>query len=146
MFKYTIFFLFIMIPSICFAQVKREVYFFSANWCPACQQFKSRIWSDQSVKDLLSQYNRTVEVDIDKYKEISAKWNVRSIPTVIIADLLENGKSKEIYRWQPSSNWIRNKVDFKSNLKKYLPTDKKLTTGVTNAKILHNRRIQSIFD
>ena len=153
MLKYIMLFFVLLIPSICFAQVKREIYFFSANWCPACQQFKNRIWSDQEVKDLLSQYNRTVEVDIDKYKEISQKWKVRSIPTVVIADLLEDGKAKEIYRWQPSSNWIRNKIDFKNVLKKYSPAQNSLdnignraTMGGRNAKILHNGRIKSLLD
>lgn len=146
-------FFFLIIPCICFAQDKREIYFFSANWCPACQQFKNRIWSDQEVKDLLSKYDRNVEVDIDKYKEISQKWKVRSIPTVVIADLLENGKAKEIYRWQPSNNWIKNKIDFKNILKKHSPTqnlldniENRATIGDRNAKILYNGRIKSLLD
>lgn len=135
-----------------FAQ--REVYIFTASWCGACQGLKNQVLPDKDVKNILSRYNRVVEVDIDKYKELSQKWNIKSIPTVIIADLNEDGTAKEINRWQPTSrSWLRNKADFENWLKQHLPLEKRLEIskngyilGVRNAEILHNRWPKSFSD
>jgi thiol:disulfide interchange protein len=52
---------------------------FSAEWCPACAVFKSRVLSDPVVKAALVQMV-FVSVDVDKDAKLAEKFGVGGIP------------------------------------------------------------------
>ncbi len=67
---------------------------FSASWCPACQQLESETLVDEKVIQKLSQNYVAVKIDVDTNPELSSKYGVYSIPTVIIM----NSNGDEIKR------------------------------------------------
>ena len=59
---------------------------FYADWCGPCQQMKPIL---VDVKKNIGDQARIVKIDVDKYQDISAEYQVRSIPTLI---LFKNGE------------------------------------------------------
>ena len=61
----------------------KTMKFFSATWCGPCKVFKP-------VMNEISGEGYHVEfIDIDNMSDLASKYNVRSVPTVVIE---ENGK------------------------------------------------------
>lgn len=63
-----------------------ELWDFSADWCPPCQQMKP------VIEELEKEFEGRVEfkkIDVDKEEEEAAKFKVLSIPTFVI---LKNGR------------------------------------------------------
>ena len=58
---------------------------FWASWCGPCKKMDSESWSKDEIKEVMDNYV-TVQIDIDKYREIAKKYNVRGIPYVFIMD------------------------------------------------------------
>jgi thioredoxin 1 len=58
---------------------------FYAEWCGPCQTMKPIL---QDVKTVVGDAAKIVKVDVDKYREISGAYQIRSIPTLI---LFKNG-------------------------------------------------------
>ena len=63
----------------------KQLYYISADWCGPCQQFGPIM--DQAS----SQGVQVQKVNVDYEPAIATRFNVRSVPTVI---LVENGKEK----------------------------------------------------
>jgi len=59
-----------------------EVLKFSANWCTPCKLLSATLKDVEGVK----------EIDIDKNRELTAEYGVRSVPTLVF---LEDGKEVE---------------------------------------------------
>lgn len=59
----------------------QQLMLFSASWCPTCQPVK-KLLEDSDITNL-------VMVDVDVSPNLSSKYSVRSIPTMI---LLEDDK------------------------------------------------------
>lgn len=55
-------------------------YYFSASWCAPCKVLKPKIID--SGKAILI-------MDVDQHQDLAKKYNIRSVPTVVIAD--DNG-------------------------------------------------------
>lgn len=55
-------------------------YYFSAEWCSPCKTLKPRI--AQSGKAIMI-------IDVDKNSDLAKKYNIKSVPTVVIVD--DNG-------------------------------------------------------
>ena len=61
----------------------KTIKYFSATWCGPCKVFKP-------VMNEISGEGYHVEfIDIDNMSDLASKYNVRSVPTVVIE---ENGK------------------------------------------------------
>ena len=60
----------------------KTVKYFSATWCGPCKTFKP-------VMNEISGEGHSVEfIDIDQSQDLAQKYNVRSVPTVVVE---ENG-------------------------------------------------------
>ena len=60
----------------------KEVLKFSANWCGPCQMLSKTI---KEIPDIAIPIK---EIDIDEELDLAAKYNIRSVPTLV---MLENG-------------------------------------------------------
>ncbi len=62
---------------------------FSASWCPPCQVMKHDVWPDAAVRGALLAGYVPVLVDVDAAgnEELSARYAVSSIPTIIIVNV-----------------------------------------------------------
>ncbi|HRP89807.1 MAG TPA: thioredoxin [Edaphocola sp.] len=54
---------------------------FYATWCGPCQTMAPIL---ENVKDQIGDQARVVKIDVDKFQEIAAKFEVRSIPTLMM--------------------------------------------------------------
>ena len=61
----------------------KEILYFSANWCGPCKQL------GPIMESLSGQINYR-KINVDNDTELSTKYNVRNIPTLV---LLENGEA-----------------------------------------------------
>jgi thioredoxin 1 len=59
-----------------------EVLKFSANWCTPCKVLSATLKDAEGLK----------EIDIDKNRELTAEYGVRSVPTLVF---LQDGKEVE---------------------------------------------------
>jgi thioredoxin 1 len=57
-----------------------------ATWCGPCQAVPPIL---REVKDKLGDQLRIVKIDIDKNQQLSAQWQISSVPTLL---LFRNGK------------------------------------------------------
>ena len=62
----------------------KEILYFSADWCGPCKQLAP------TMESLKGQINYR-KINVDQDQELSAKYGVRNIPTLI---LVENGEAK----------------------------------------------------
>jgi thiol:disulfide interchange protein len=64
------------------AETQRPVLlYFTASWCPPCQQMKAQTWPDAGVKAALENYV-PVKVDVDESPDLARQFGVSSIPRV----------------------------------------------------------------
>lgn len=61
---------------------------FGASWCLPCKNLESRLKKINLTIDLTS-------YDVEEEIELTEKWKVRNVPTVILVDENEN----EVKRW-----------------------------------------------
>lgn len=54
---------------------------FFATWCGPCKMQSPII---EQVKNVVGDKANVIKVDVDKNREVSARYNVRSIPTLIL--------------------------------------------------------------
>jgi thioredoxin 1 len=66
--------------------MSKEILQFSANWCGPCKMLSPRMEKLQSEGKI--NYRK---IDVDQDSDLSIKYSVRNIPTLI---LLENGEVK----------------------------------------------------
>jgi len=61
---------------------------FYADWCQPCKQMPGIL---KQVKDEMKDQVRIIKVDVDRNPHIASKYQIRSIPTVM---LFKNGEAK----------------------------------------------------
>ncbi|PCH77882.1 MAG: hypothetical protein COB98_02135 [Flavobacteriaceae bacterium] len=67
---------------------------FWAHWCGPCKKMDSKVWSTDEIKELMKNFI-PVKIDIDIDQEISRRYSVKSIPTIIVTDSWGNQLYKE---------------------------------------------------
>ena len=64
---------------------------FFANWCGPCKMMSPII---DEIAEELGEKIKVGKIDVDESKELAAKYNVMSIPTIMI---IENGEVKKTF-------------------------------------------------
>lgn len=90
-------------------QEKKQVFFFSADWCGDCRYIKPFL-PDIEADNPEFQF---VLVDRDEYLEVAQEWNVFGIPSLVV---LEDGK--EIGRFVSRDRKTKEEInDFLAEMK-----------------------------
>ena len=63
---------------------------FYAEWCGPCQMMKPRILD---VAERIGEDAKVIQIDVDKEKELAARFRIQSVPTLIIFK-----KGKQLWR------------------------------------------------
>ena len=74
---------------------------FYADWCSPCKQVPAIL---KEVKDALKENIRIIKVNVDKNPLIATKYQIRSLPTVMV---FKNGEAKWIGMGIRSANEIK---------------------------------------
>jgi thiol:disulfide interchange protein len=61
------------------ASHKPVLAYFTASWCPPCQQMKRQTWPDPRVQAALERFV-PVKIDVDEFPGVAQKFNVNGIP------------------------------------------------------------------
>lgn len=57
---------------------------FTASWCGPCHRMEATSWADPQVQKWANDNAVVLQFDVDKDKEISQKFEIRAMPTVVI--------------------------------------------------------------
>ena len=63
---------------------------FSAIWCANCYELKDKVLKNRDLKKFIDDNFIFTEIDIDKNKDISDKFNIRWLPFIIVIDSNNN--------------------------------------------------------
>ena len=83
---------------------------FHAEWCGPCKQMPAIL---KQVKDEMKENIRIIKVDVDKNPIIATRFQIRSVPTIMI---FQNGETI----W--SGAGVRPAIEIKSILQKFTAT------------------------
>ena len=99
---------------------------FTAGWCQYCKMMDTNTYPDATVQKSLANYVR-IRIDTDKEKELSEKYNVDGLPTLIVADA--SGKTlARVASYLPPKSMI----EFLDDVTTYLAAREKLTKDAKN--------------
>jgi len=61
---------------------------FTADWCPPCRMMKQQVWPDADVRRAVEAgyIPLLIDVDEERHRELTQRYSIRSIPTLIVAD------------------------------------------------------------
>jgi thioredoxin 1 len=78
---------------------------FSAEWCGPCKMMAPVL--DQ-LKDKMDDKLRILKIDVDNNRELASKYNIRSVPTLM---LFQDGKTKWSGVGVMTSDYLKNVVN-----------------------------------
>jgi len=78
----------------------KKLVYFSASWCQPCVKFGPQLENITSTKGIPLE-----KIDVDADQEMTMKYHVKSIPTVV---LIENGQELKRFVGIKSENEILN--------------------------------------
>ena len=84
---------------------------FCSKWCIPCQKMEHEVFSTSKIKNKIKQKELlylTIDIDLDKNKEIVSKYNVKTIPFYVIIDKKENilKKDEGFKSSREFNNWL----------------------------------------
>lgn len=65
---------------------KLHVLYFTASWCPPCQQMKKTTWVDESVVSWLEENAVVTPIDVDTEVGLSQQYGIQAMPTIVVLD------------------------------------------------------------
>ena len=71
---------------------------FCSKWCIPWQKMEHEVFSTSKIKNKIKQKELlylTIDIDLDKNKEVVSKYNVKTIPFYVIIDKKENIMKKD---------------------------------------------------
>jgi len=77
------------------AEENRAMLIFSAKWCGPCQRMKNEVFP--LLRNEMRPW-KVYRVDIDTHKEVTRKWKVDGVPTIIFVKLVPNNHAVPIRR------------------------------------------------
>jgi thioredoxin 2 len=80
----------------------KQVLYFTAGWCPSCQQ------TNPIIEQAKSSGTEIAKIDVDYDATYTNKYNIRSIPTTII---LENGNEVRRHVGALNSSQLNNLIN-----------------------------------
>jgi len=63
---------------------KLHLVYFTASWCPPCQQMKKTTWVDESLVGWLNEHAVVSSVDVDEQPKIASDHEIRAMPTMVV--------------------------------------------------------------
>ncbi|MBF4465599.1 thioredoxin family protein [Flavobacterium sp. LC2016-12] len=93
---------------------------FVAKWCGPCKEMDSKSWNNIEVEEVLKNYIK-LRIDVDSNRDIALRYQIRSIPDMVIIDANE----KILHRFKGYQNPLKLKNElFRFNLStEYLATE-----------------------
>jgi thioredoxin 1 len=83
---------------------------FSAEWCGPCKMMGPVL---EQLKDKMADKVRILKVDVDSNRELASKYNIRSVPTLM---LFQEGKNKWSGVGVMTSDYLENVIYNNSNI------------------------------
>ena len=83
---------------------------FSAEWCGPCKMMGPVL---EQLKERMEDSIRIVKIDVDKNRELASKYNIRSVPTLM---LFQEGKTRWTGVGVMTSNHLENVINNNSNI------------------------------
>ncbi|WP_407855027.1 thioredoxin family protein [Enterococcus hailinensis] len=65
-----------------YAQVGKNVFFFTADWCGDCNFIKPQM---PAIEEEFPQF-QFIQVDRDEYIDVAAEWSIFGIPSFVVVD------------------------------------------------------------
>jgi len=90
------------------AKTGRPVFaYFTADWCPPCQQMKATTFADDGVKRALESYV-PVKIDVDRHTGLAGQYGAHAIPTMVVIDPAGNEKARMVGYLDPDDmiKWL----------------------------------------
>jgi thioredoxin 1 len=81
---------------------------FSAEWCGPCKMMGPVL---EQLKDKMAEKVRILKIDVDSNRELAVKYNIRSVPTLM---LFQNGKNKWSGVGVMTSDYLENVINSNS--------------------------------
>jgi thioredoxin 1 len=78
---------------------------FSAEWCGPCKMMAPVL---SQLKDKMDDKLRILKIDVDNNRELASKYNIRSVPTLM---LFQDGKTKWSGVGVMTSDYLQNVVN-----------------------------------
>jgi thioredoxin 1 len=83
---------------------------FSAEWCGPCKMMAPVL---EQLKEKMEDKVRIVKIDVDNNRELAFKYNIRSVPTLM---LFQDGKTKWSGVGVMTSDYLANVISNNSNI------------------------------
>jgi thioredoxin 1 len=81
---------------------------FSAEWCGPCKMMGPVL---EQLKDKMAEKVRILKIDVDSNRELAVKYNIRSVPTLM---LFQDGKNKWSGVGVMTSDYLENVINSNS--------------------------------
>lgn len=75
---------FVEVSARAAAEDRLLVIDFMAAWCPPCKRMDQMTWPDPALNAWVASYALAIQVDVDRDPELSEKFGIESMPTIVV--------------------------------------------------------------